>query len=144
MRSLGNARNPHICPFSLSQNNAHFFFKSTDLDHNLISSEGGQDTSAWTISGHSLKAFSGKCPETSQDGQTDGRMDVHAAKRSRLVGGTNGPMYRWKGGISGFGRTDGQPGNILPQAPKDGGVAMDQYKGGNWLIDGTKHCKDNH
>ena len=42
------------------------------------------------------------------DGQTDGRTDGHAVKRLRLVGWTNGPMYRSKEGISGFGRTDGR------------------------------------
>ena len=38
--------------------------KSTDRDPEQISSEGGQDTSACKISGHSLHAFSRKCPET--------------------------------------------------------------------------------
>ena len=100
--------------------------KSTDHVHNLISSECAQDTSTCKISDHSLHAFSGKCPETSPDGRTDG----HAAKRSRLVGWTNGPMYKWKEVISGFGRTDGQtdgrtdgqPENIMPPAPKGGGI----------------------
>ena len=45
--------------------------KSTDHGHKLISSEDGQDTSAYKISGQSLYAFSGKCPETSPDGRTD-------------------------------------------------------------------------
>ena len=45
--------------------------KSTDHGHKLISSEDGQDTSACKISGQSLHAFSGKCLETSPDGQTD-------------------------------------------------------------------------
>ena len=45
--------------------------KSTDHDHNLVSSEGAQDTSTCKISDHSLHAFSGKCPETSPDGRTD-------------------------------------------------------------------------
>ena len=36
----------------------------TDCDPELISSDGGQDTSACKISGHFLHAFSGKCPET--------------------------------------------------------------------------------
>ena len=64
------------------------------------------------------------------DGQTDGRTDGHAVKRLRLVGWTNGPMYLSKEGISGFGRTDGrrdgrtdgQPENIMPPAPKGGGI----------------------
>ena len=38
--------------------------KSTDDDHNLISCGGGQDTSIYIISCHSLYAFSGKYPET--------------------------------------------------------------------------------
>ena len=38
--------------------------KSPDRNHNLISSEGGPDTAAYHISGYSLHAFSGKCPET--------------------------------------------------------------------------------
>ena len=52
--------------------------------------------------------------------------DGHAVKWSRLVGWTNGPMYRWLEGISGFGwtdgRTNGQPENIMPPAPKGGGI----------------------
>ena len=39
--------------------------KSTDNDHKVISSQGGQDTSACKISGHSLHVFPGKCPKTS-------------------------------------------------------------------------------
>ena len=100
--------------------------KSTDRDHNLISSEGGHDTSTCQISGHSLHAFSGICRETSSDGRTGGQTDGHAAKRSRLVGWTNGPMYRWKEGISGFGRTDGQSENIMPPAPKGGGIKINK------------------
>ena len=60
------------------------------------------------------------------EGQTDGQTDGHAAKWSRLVGWTNQPMYKWKEGISGFGRTEGQmngqPENIMPPAPKGGGI----------------------
>ena len=100
------------------------FEKLTDRDHNLISSESGQDTSAYQISGHSLHAFSGKCPETSPVGRTDGRMDGHAAQRSRLVGWTNGLMHRWKEGISGVGWMDGQAENIMPPAPKGGGIKI--------------------
>ena len=37
--------------------------KSTDHNPNLFSSEGGQDTSAYQIPGHSSHAFSRKCPE---------------------------------------------------------------------------------
>ena len=38
--------------------------KSLDRDHNLISSEGIQDTAAYHISGHSLHAFFRKWLET--------------------------------------------------------------------------------
>ena len=38
--------------------------KSTNCNHKLISSEGGQDTSACKLSGHSLHAYSEKCLET--------------------------------------------------------------------------------
>ena len=66
------------------------------------------------------------------DGQTDGRTDGHAVKWLRLVGWTNGPMYRSKDGISGFGRTDGrtdgQPENIMPPAPKGGGIKTNRPK----------------
>ena len=37
---------------------------ATDRNHKLISSEGGQDTSAYKISAHSLHALFRKCPET--------------------------------------------------------------------------------
>ena len=96
--------------------------KSTDHSHKLITSEVGQDTSACKISGRTLHAFSCKCPGTSPDWRTDGPTDGHAVTRLRLVGWTNGPMYRSKEGISGFGRTDRQPENIMPPAPKGGGI----------------------
>ena len=41
------------------------------FSHKLTSADDGQDTSAYEISGHSLYAFSGKCPETSPDGWMD-------------------------------------------------------------------------
>ena len=37
--------------------------KLTDHDYNLIISEGGRDTSACRIPGHSFHGFSRKCPE---------------------------------------------------------------------------------
>ena len=81
----------------------------TDHDHNLISSEGGQDTSACKISSHYLIAFPRK-PLRTDGRRTDGRTDGQATKRSRLVGWTDGPMYRREEGISGFGRTGGRTG----------------------------------
>ena len=86
--------------------------KTTDRVHNLISSGGGQDTSVYTISGHSLHAFCGKCPETSQNGRADGQ----AEKRSRLVGWTKRPMYRWKEGSLGFSEAVGVSSlSLVPQ-----------------------------
>ena len=113
--------------------------KSTDHGHKLISSKDGQDTSACKISGQSLHAFSIKCPETSPDGRTDRRTDGHAVKRLWLVGWTNGPIYRSKEGISGFGRmdgrTDGQPENIMPPAPKGGGIQKSSLTIGSRGVD---------
>ena len=54
MHSEENCQRPQIWPLSLSQNEAkNKKGKSTDHDQNLISSEGGQDTSACQSSGHS-------------------------------------------------------------------------------------------
>ena len=54
---------PQIWPVSLSKKTPKLE-KSPDRNHNLISFVGGQDTAAYHISGHSLHAFSRKCPET--------------------------------------------------------------------------------
>ena len=62
MHSEENYQRPQIWPVSQSQNDAKKG-KSTDHDQNLISSEGGQDTSACQSSGQSSLAFSRKCPE---------------------------------------------------------------------------------
>ena len=56
-------RNPKFDPFHQVKI-ASMLEKSTDRDHELISSEGGQDTSACQISGHFLHAFSEKCSKT--------------------------------------------------------------------------------
>ena len=97
--------------------------KSTDHDHNLISSEGAQDTSTCKISDHSLHACSGQCQETSPDGRTDRRICRKTAMVGRMDHRTHVQMKR---GFSGFGRTDGrtdgQPENIMPPAPKGGGI----------------------
>ena len=50
--------------------------KSTDHGYKLVNPENGQDTSACKISGQSLHEFSCKCPETSPDGQAEGRTDM--------------------------------------------------------------------
>ena len=124
MRSLRNARKPQIWPVSLSQNSANIR-KTNRPWPELISSKGGQDTSACKISGHSLHAFSGKCPETSPDGRTDMPQNGHG-----WSDGPTDPFTGGKIGISGFGRTDGrtdgQPENIMPPAPKGGGIKMQQ------------------
>ena len=57
-----NCQRHQIWPVSPSQNDAKKG-KWTDHDQNLISSEGGQDTSACQSSGHSSLAFSRKCLE---------------------------------------------------------------------------------
>ena len=119
--SPGNSRKPQIWPVKI----VPIFEQSKDHDHKLFGSEGVQDTWVYKIADHSLHVFSGECPETFQDR----RMDGHAAKRSRLVGWTNGPMYRWKEGVSGFGRTDGRTDggtarNIISPALKGGGITV--------------------
>ena len=55
--------NPKFYPFHLVKI-ASKLEKSTNCNHNLTSSESGQDTSAYHITGHFLHAFSRKCPET--------------------------------------------------------------------------------
>ena len=127
MGSPGNARKPQIWPVSLSQNCAK-------IGHKLISSEDGQDTSACKIAGHSLHAFSGKCPETSPDGRTDrrtdGRTDGRTCHKTVTVGRvdqrTHVQVKRGYFGLRTDGRTDRrtdrQPENIMPPAPKGGGI----------------------
>ena len=63
MRSPENARKPQIWPISLSQNSAKIK-KATDRNHKLISSDRGQDTSAYKTSAHFFYEFSRKGPET--------------------------------------------------------------------------------
>ena len=108
--------------------------KSTDHSHKLISSEDGQDTSAYKISRQSLHAFSGKCPETSPDGRTDRRTDGRTCRKTVTVGRVDQRTHvqvkrgyfrlRTDGRTEGRtdGRTDGQPENIMPPAPKGGGI----------------------
>ena len=104
--------------------------KPTDHDHNLISSEGAQDTSTCKISDHSLHAFSGKCPETSPDGRTDRRTDGRTCGKTVTVGRmdqrTHVQVRRGYFRLRTDGRTDirtdGQPENIMPPAPKGGGI----------------------
>ena len=97
--------------------------KSTDHDHNLISSEGAQDTSTCKISDHSLHAFSGKCPETSS---TDGRTDGQTCRKTVTVGPMDQRTHvQVKRGYFRL-RKDGRTDNIMPPAPKGKGI--------------TKHC----
>ena len=77
--------------------------KSTGRDHNLISSEGGQDTSACQVSGYSLHASSGKCPETSLDRRTDMPQNGH--------GCSDGPTDPCTGGNRVFQASDRQTDN---------------------------------
>ena len=58
-----NAWKPRILPVSVSLNSSKIR-KSTNCNHNLMTSESGQDTSACKISGHFLNGFSRKCLET--------------------------------------------------------------------------------
>ena len=86
--------------------------KSTDRDHDLISSEGGQDTSACKIWGHFLHAFSSKYPETSPGGRADGRL---------LVWTNHNMMQVWTGKLSEL-QLPVQPENIMPPEPNGRGI----------------------
>ena len=99
--------------------------KSTDRGHKLISSEDGQDTSACKISGQSLHAFSGKCPENSPDGQTDGRTCRKMVTVGRVGQRTHVQVKRGYFRLRTDGRTDGQPENIMP---KGGGIITVRYR----------------
>ena len=112
MRLLRNARKPQIWPVSLSQNSA----KIRKINIPIPSKRS--------------PAKARKLLRT--DGGTDGQADGHAVKSSRLVKWTNGPIYRSDEGISGFGRTDGQPENIIPLTPKGGGIKNVSVAGRLW------------
>ena len=125
-------RNPKFYPFHLVKI-APKLEKSTDHGQKLISSEDGQDTSACKISGQSLYAFSYKCPETFSDGRTDGqtddgRRDGQTCCKMVTVGRvdqrTHVQVKRGYFRLRTDGRTDGQPENIMPQAPKGGGIKI--------------------
>ena len=124
MRSSWNARQRQIWP-NLQVKIAPKVEKSTDRNYNLISAEGGHDISACKIWRHSLNAFLGKCQETYPNGRTRRTEGRRGRKLSRMVGGTNGPMYRWKEGFRTDGHTDGrQTDYIMPPAPKGGGIKL--------------------
>ena len=81
----------------------------------IFSSEGGQDTSACKISGHSLPAFPLRTDErTGRKTVTVGRMDQR----------THVQVERGYFGLRTDGRTDGKPENIMPPAPKGRGIKM--------------------
>ena len=111
--------------------------KSTDHDHNLISSGGAQDTSTCKLSDYSIHAFFSKCLETSPDGRTDrrtdGQMDGWTCRKMVTVGRMDQRTHiqvkgyfrlqtdgRTEGQTDE--RTDGQPENIMLPAPKGGGI----------------------
>ena len=120
---------PHLIRFSKSKW-CQKEDKSTECDHNIIISDGGQDTSSCQISGHSLHAFCGKCLETSPDGQTVIQMDMP----QNCHGWWDGPIhpctggkrvfqasYSWTDGWTDW-RMDREPENIIPLAPKGRGI----------------------
>ena len=114
--------------------------KSADHDHNLTSFEGAQDTPSCKISDHSLHAFSGKCPETSLDGQTDGRTDGWTCDKTVMVGRMDQRTHlqvkrgyfrlRTDGQTDGWtdGRMNRQPGNMMPPAPKGRGIKTHNFQ----------------
>ena len=103
--------------------------KSTDHNHNLIGSEGAQDTSTCKISDHSLHAFSGKYPETSPNGRTDGRTCRKTVTVGRMDQRNHVQVKRGYFRLWTDGQTDGQPKNIMPPAPKGGGIKSERTDG---------------
>ena len=97
--------------------------------HNCIMMRIDEDSSAYSESFKRVECtnWEYRRVRVTHHGRTDGRTDGHAVKRLLLVGWTNGPMYRSKEGISGFGRTDGQPENIMPPAPKGKGIKNNKF-----------------
>ena len=122
MHSSENARKPQIWPVLLSQNCAKIR-KIMVMIHQHVKFQANPSMLSPANSRKPLRT------DGQTGGRTDGRTDWHAVKRLRLVGWTNRPMYRSKEGISGFGRTDGrtdgQPENIMPPAPKGGGIRIE-------------------
>ena len=100
MCSPENARNPQLWLVSLTQNAAEMRKIQTDRHEILISSEGGQYTSAHQISGHSSYASSRKCQETTI------LACFAKSKRCQNEENTNRPwpksnqFWRWSGYIS--------------------------------------------
>ena len=101
--------------------------KLTDCDHNLISSEGGQDTSACKISGHSLHAFSGKYLEIYPDERTGGRKGRKTVTAGQIDQRTHVQVKRGYFGFRIDGQMDGQPENTMPQVPKGWGINSQWY-----------------
>ena len=107
------AGNPKFDPFHWVKTEPKLE-KSTDHDHNLISSGGAQDISACQIAGYPFHVFSRKCPEISLNVQqshdwSDGPMDPHT------------------GGKKVFQMDGGQPEN-QPPTPKGGGITKNILK----------------
>ena len=102
--------------------------KPTDHDRNLIISDSVQDTLACKIWGHSLHAFSGKCPENYPGGptdrQTDGRTCRKMVTAGRMDQRTHVQMERGYFRLRTDRQTDGQPENIMPPVPKGGGLKI--------------------
>ena len=101
MPSPGNAQKPQIWPLSLSQNRAKF---------RKINKPWPRTNQFWRWSRYIGVQNFRPFPTW-----------VLQVKRSQLVGWTNGPMYRSKEGISGFGRTDGWT-TQKHNASKGGGI----------------------
>ena len=74
--------------------------KSTDHDHNLISSQGDQDTSTCQISGNSSHVFSRKCPETSTLTCFSNSKRRQNEENSNRPWPKSNQFWRWSGYIS--------------------------------------------
>ena len=77
------------------------WWKSTDHDPNLISSEGGQDPSAHHISGHSSLVFSWECPETTNlTSFTKSKCHQNKEDQQTVTKILSVEFWRWSGYIS--------------------------------------------
>ena len=87
MLSEENAQKHQFWPVSLSKIGAKRR-KSTDHDHDLISSAVGQNTSALQIAGHFYHAFSRNCLKPPR---ADGEIDGGTRRPQNIQGCSNGP-----------------------------------------------------
>ena len=133
MRSPGNAWKPQIWPVSLSQNSVKI---------RKINRPWPSTNHFWRCLRYiSIQKFRPFIPCVLRQmsgnhlpGRMSGRTDGWTCRKTVTVGRMDrrdGPMYKWKEGISGFERTNGtdvQPENIMLPVPKGGGIKWNTWE----------------